>query len=212
MKLYGYFRSSAAYRVRIALNLKAIAYEQAPVHLIRNGGEQHSLAYRARNPQALVPTLELDDGALITQSLAIIEYLDAKEPSPALLPADAKLAARVRAVALTIACDIHPINNLRVLAYLKGSMAQTQDAVDRWYSHWVREGGLLAVEAMIEGGDFCFGDGPTLADLCLIPQLYNARRFGVEIDDLPKCLRVETACASIPAFEAARPERQPDAA
>ncbi len=211
MKLYGYFRSSAAYRVRIALNLKGVAVEHAPVHLLRDGGEQHAAGYRARNPQGLVPTLELDDGAVLTQSLAIVEYLDALQPSPPLVPSDPKLAARVRAVALTIACDTHPLANLRVLAYLRGPMAQPQGAVDAWYRHWAREGGLLAVEAMIEGGDYCFGDAPTLADLCLIPQLANARRFGVPIDDLPKCLRVEAACASLPAFAAAHPDRQPDA-
>jgi maleylacetoacetate isomerase len=211
MKLYGYFRSSAAYRVRIALNLKGLAVEQVPVHLVRDGGEQRAAAYRALNPQGLVPALELDDGTVLTQSLAIAEYLDAVHPAPRLVPADAKLAARVRAVALAIACDTHPLNNLRVLKYLKGPMAQPQDVIDTWYRHWVREGGLLAVEAMIEGGDFCFGDGPTLADLCLIPQLSNARRFGARIDDLPKCLKVEAACASLPAFGAAHPDRQPDA-
>lgn len=211
MKLYDYFRSSAAYRVRIALNLKRIEAEHVPIHLVKDGGQQHSPAYRARNPQGLVPALELDDGVVLTQSLAIIEYVDAQWPHPRLVPSDPKLAARARAVALMIACDIHPLNNTRVISYIRREMAQSQSAVDAWYRHWLREGGLVAVEAMLEGGDFCIGEQPTVADLCLIPQLFNARRFGVYVDDLPKCLRVERHCATIEAFAAAHPSRQPDA-
>src|SRR6266511_3140730 len=156
MKLYGYFRSSAAYRVRIALNLKSFAVEHVPVHLLKGGGEQKSEAFRALNPQGLVPALELDDGGVLTQSLAIIDYLEAVRPFPRLIPTDPVMAAKVRAVALAIACEIHPLNNLRVLAYLKGELGQSEAAVNEWYRHWVRDG-LAAVETMIEARPFCFG-------------------------------------------------------
>jgi maleylpyruvate isomerase len=211
MKLYGYFRSSAAYRLRIALALKGLAVEQVPVHLVKAGGEQHSAAYRARNPQGLVPALELDDGTLLTQSLAIIEYLDAAYPSPRLVPANAVAAAKVRAVALAIACDIHPLNNLRVLTYLKGPLSQSQEAVDAWMRHWMLTGGLDAVEALLPGDAFCFGSSPGLADCCLIPQLFNARRFKVDFSHLPKICRVEESCSGLAAFAATHPARQPDA-
>jgi maleylacetoacetate isomerase len=211
MKLYGYFRSSAAYRVRIALNLKGIAVEHVPVHLVQEGGQHRKAEYLKRNPQGLVPALELDDGTLLTQSLAIIEYLDKLTPSPRLIPDDPMLAAKVRAVALTIACEIHPLNNLRVLNYLKGPLAQPQDAVDAWMKHWIASGGLDAVEALLPGEDFCFGDSPTLADCCLIPQLFNANRFKISYTHLPKICRVEKTCANHSAFTAAFPSQQADA-
>ncbi len=212
MKLYSYFRSSAAYRVRIALNLKGLALETVPVHLIKDGGEQRLPAYRAKHPQGLVPALELDDGTVLTQSLAIIAYLEAIRPAPALIPADPVLAAQVRAVALAIACDIHPLNNLRVLDYLKGPLGHSQEETEAWYRHWVRDGGLRAVEQMIEGGPFCFGAAPTLADVVLVPQVFNARRFQVPLDDLPKIRAADAACAALDAFARAHPDRQPDAA
>jgi maleylacetoacetate isomerase len=210
MKLYGYFRSSAAYRVRIALNLKGIAVEHVPVHLVKDGGQQKASAHLARNPQGLVPALELDDGTMLTQSLAIIEYLDGVTPSPRLVPQDPVLAARVRAVALAIACEIHPLNNLRVLQYLKGPLAQSQEAVDAWLKQWMLNGGLDAVETMLPGDDFCFGTSPTLADCCLIPQLFNARRFKIDFSHLPKICRVEANCEGLEAFRNAHPSRQGD--
>jgi maleylpyruvate isomerase len=210
MKLYSYFRSSAAYRVRIALNLKAIEVEQVGVHLVKEGGGQNAPEYRARNPQGLVPALELDDGTVLTQSLAIIDYLDAVFPEPRLVPADPVLAAKVRAVALTIACDIHPLNNLRVLNYLKGPLARSQQELDAWYRHWLLEGGLEAVEAMIDGGRFCFGDRPSLADICLVPQVFNARRYKIDISHLKKIEAVDRYCKELPAFLDAHPRRQPD--
>jgi maleylpyruvate isomerase len=211
MKLYGYFRSSAAYRVRIALNLKSIEVEHVPVHLLRDGGQQRLPEYLARNPQGLVPALELDDGTILTQSLAIIEYLDAVKPEPRLVPGDPVMAAKVRAVALAIACEVHPLNNLRVLNYLKGPLKHTQEEADSWYRHWVREGGLDPIERMLPGDSFCFGSSPTLADCCLIPQLFNARRFGVQFEHLAKIRRVEQSCDGVAAFAAAHPSRQPDA-
>lgn len=210
MRLYGYFRSSAAYRVRIAINLKRIAVEHVAVHLARGGGEQHQPAYRARNPQRLVPALELDDGTMLTQSLAIIEYLDAIKPEPRLIPEDPLCAAKVRAVALAIACDIHPLNNLRVLNHLKETLRHTQDEVDAWYRHWLLHGGLDAVEEMIEGGRFCFGAEPSLADVCLVPQIFNARRNAVAIGHLPKIAKVDATCATIEAFRLAHPSQQAD--
>jgi maleylacetoacetate isomerase len=209
MKLYGYFRSSAAYRVRIALNLKGIVVEHVPVHMRNN--EQKQPAYLAKNPQGLVPALELDDDTLLTQSLAIIEYLDAVRPVPRLIPADPAMAANVRAVSLAIACDIHPLNNLRVLTYLRDVLKQPQEAIDSWYRHWLLEGGLNAVEKMISGGNFCIGDSPTLADVCLIPQVFNARRVNISIDHLPRINKVNATCANIDAFAAAHPSRQSDA-
>jgi len=211
MKLYTYFRSSAAYRVRIALNLKGIEVEQVPVHLTQDGGQQRMPAYLAKNPQALVPALELDDGAVLTQSLAIIEYLDQIRPAPRLIPADPLTAARVRAVALAIACDVHPLNNLRVLNYLKGPFGRSQAEVDAWYRHWILEGGLQAVERLIPGAPFCFGAATTLADVMLVPQVANARRFDVPIDHLPKVLAADAACTALDAFARAHPSRQPDA-
>jgi maleylacetoacetate isomerase len=204
--LYDYFRSSAAYRVRIALNLKRVDYEQRQVDL--RADEQKSAEYRALNPQGLVPMLEID-GQRLTQSVAIINYLDIRYPVPPLIPAAAAERAHVVAMAMTVACDIHPLNNLRVLKYLKSEMGQPQEAIDLWYAHWVREG-LGALEAMAapNAGKFLFGDGPTGADVCLVPQLYNARRFDVPIDDFPTLLRAEENANNLEAFAAAHPDKQ----
>jgi maleylacetoacetate isomerase len=210
MKLYGYFRSSAAYRVRIALNLKSLTVEHVPIHLLKDGGQQKSQHFRALNPQGLVPVLELDDGTVLTQSLAIIDFLELTAPHPRLIPAEPVAAARVRAVALAIACDIHPLNNLRVLECLKGELGQPEAAVNGWYLHWVREG-FAAIETMIEGDPFCFGNAPTLADICLVPQMFNARRYRVDLASFPKIVAVDRRCAAIEAFAAAAPELQPDA-
>ncbi|HTR57071.1 MAG TPA: maleylacetoacetate isomerase [Casimicrobiaceae bacterium] len=211
MKLYGYFRSSAAYRVRIALGLKGLPYEHAAVHLRK--GEQRAAAYRAINAQALVPTLE-DDRGSFTQSLAIIEYLDERHPQPPLLPDMPEARARVRAIALAIACDIHPLDNLRVLQYLVRTLGVDEDAKNAWYRHWV-DVGLSALESQLAReattGKFCHGDSPTLADVCLVPQLANARRSSIPLDAYPTLLRIEAACNALPAFAAAAPEKQPDA-
>jgi maleylacetoacetate isomerase len=208
--LYDYFRSSAAYRVRIALNLKGVEYESRQVDL--RGDEQKSGEYRAINPQGLVPVLEID-GQRLTQSLAIINYLDIRFPVPPLIPVAAVERAHVVAMAMTIACDIHPLNNLRVLKYLKHELGRSQEEVDRWYAHWIREG-LPALEAMAKpkAGKFLFGDVPTGADVCLVPQLYNARRFNVPIDDFPTLLRAEENANGLEAFAAAHPDRQEVAA
>lgn len=210
IKLYGYFRSSAAYRVRIALNLKAIAYENAFVSLAR--GDQLK-AFAALNPQKLVPALETD-GALLTQSLAIVEYLDETHPAPPLLPRDAAGRARVRALAQMVACDIHPLNNLRVLGYLVKTLSVNEDQKTAWYRHWIAEG-LAAIEAALARdaatGAFCHGAQPTLADICLVPQVANARRFDCPLEAFPTIRRIEAACLALPAFDAARPENQPDA-
>jgi maleylpyruvate isomerase len=213
MKLYTFFRSSASYRVRIALNLKGLEYEQVAVHLRRGGGEQFSASYKAINPQALVPALE-DDGRVLTQSLAIMEYLDERYPEPPLLPSAPADRALVRSMALLIACEIHPIQNLRVLNHLRDAYRQTDDDVNRWARHWI-DLGLSALESIIlsvpQRGKFCFGDTPTLADICLVPQLSNARRFGCDLAALPTLLRIEANCAALPAFVNAAPEKQPDA-
>ena len=208
--LYDYWRSSAAYRVRIGLNLKGVDYERRPINLLE--GEQNSTEYRAINPQGLVPMLEID-GHRLTQSLAILGYLDARYPNQPLLSASASERAHVVAMAMTIACDIHPINNLRVLKYLKNELGQPQEAIDAWYRHWISEG-LPALEAMAapRAGKFLFGDGPTGADVCLVPQLYNARRYNVPLDDYPTLLRAEENANKIEAFAAAAPERQEVAA
>ncbi|MBX6744342.1 MAG: maleylacetoacetate isomerase [Acetobacteraceae bacterium] len=210
MILYGYYRSSAAYRVRIALNLKGIAAEQRFCHLRK--GEQRNPDYLRLNPQGLVPALELDGGALLTQSLAICEYLEETHPEPPLLPKDPVLRGKVRAFALAIACDIHPVQNLKVLNRLK-TLGLSQDQANAWARDTIAEG-LAACEALAAqcpGGPFCFGDRPGLADLCLVPQLYNARRFGVDLGGLPRLLAAEAACQALPAFQDAAPERQPDA-
>ncbi|HEY6366632.1 MAG TPA: maleylacetoacetate isomerase [Candidatus Binatia bacterium] len=213
MKLYTFFRSSASYRVRIALNLKGLTYEQIPIHLRRAGGEQFAGSYKAINPQGLVPTLD-DGGQILTQSLAIIEYLEERYPKPPLLPTDSADRARVRSMALIIACEIHPIQNLRILVHLKNNLRQSEDDLNRWARHWI-DLGLSALEQMttstLKRGKFCFGDTPTLADICLVPQLANARRFGCDLSAYPTLLQVETACNALPAFANAAPEKQPDA-
>jgi len=213
MKLYTFFRSSASYRVRIALNLKVLSYESAAIHLRRGGGEQLMPAYTALNPQALVPALE-DNGRILTQSLAIIEYLDETHPNPPLLPKDPADKALVRSMALVIACEVHPIQNLRVLNYVKASYNQTDEQVNKWAQHWI-DLGLSALQTMITAqpkrGKFCFGDTPTLADICLIPQLGNARRYGCDLSKYPTILAIEKNCDAIAAFADAAPEKQPDA-
>ena len=209
MKLYTYFRSSAAYRVRIALNLKNVAHEMAAVHLTKDAGRHRQEAYRAINPQMRVPTLVLSGGDALIQSLAIIEYLDEVYPEPPLLPADALARARVRAIAQIVACDIHPINNLVVLNTLKSS-GFDQAAVDDWYRQWVVQG-FEAIEALIRPGPYAFGSQVTLADLCLVPQVFNARRFKVAMERFPKIAAADAACLELPAFDKARPQNQADA-
>lgn len=213
MKLYTYFRSSAAYRVRIALELKGMDYEALPVHLLRGGGEQLQAAYRAINPAGLVPALD-DDGVILTQSLAILEYLDETRPQVPLLPPDPAGRARVRALALTIAADTHPLGNLRVLKYLTGQLEQTDEAKLAWQQHWLRTG-MAALEAMLAGdprtGTFCHGDQPGLADCCLAPQVFSAQRFGVELAPYPTIMRIHDHCSVLPAFQRAHPAAQPDA-
>jgi len=210
VKLYSYFRSSAAYRVRIALNLKGLPYEMDFVHLTKDGGRQHSAEFNAINPAKLVPALRLDSGDVLTQSLAIIDYLDETHPQPPLLPGDPVQRAKVRAVALTIACDIHLIDNLRVLQYLKRTLKHEQSDIDAWYHHWIIQG-FNAIEAAIAPGPHCFGAQVTLADICLVPQVFNARRLNVPLEAFPKIVAVESACLKLAAFDKARPENQPDA-
>ena len=213
MKLYDYFRSSAAYRVRIGLKLKGLDYESVPVHLIKDGGVQLTPEYRAVNPSALVPALQ-DHGATITQSLAILEYLDEEHPMVPLMPRDALGRARIRSLALMIACDIHPLNNLRVLRYLVKQAGLDEDAKNAWYVHWIEEG-FAALEAHLAGsndtGRFCHGDTPTIADCCLVPQVFNAVRFKIDLADYPTIARIDAACAELPAFKAAHPSQQADA-
>ncbi len=202
--LHDYYRSSAAYRVRIALNLKGVDYERRPVNLVE--GEQKGASYRELNPQGFVPMLEMN-GQRITQSLAICDYLDACVPEPPLVPDDAADRAHVLAMTLTIACDIHPLNNLRVLKYLSGELGQEQEARDEWYAHWIVEGfDALEALAAARSGDFLFGDTPTLADVCLVPQMYNARRFNVPVDAFPTLLRAESNAGALAAFARAHPE------
>ncbi|MGI8854041.1 MAG: maleylacetoacetate isomerase [Methyloceanibacter sp.] len=210
MKLYGYFRSSAAYRVRIALNLKGISHEMASIHLTKEGGLNRKPEFRAVNPQMRVPALELDGGDILIQSLAMIEYLDETHPEPPLLPADALARARVRGISQLIACDIHPLNNTAPLRYLKHQLKHEQAEIDAWYHHWVLEG-FEALEAMIEPAPYVCGPTVTLADLCLVPQVYNARRLKVPLERFPKIVAADAACAKLAAFDQARPENQPDA-
>jgi len=211
MKLYGYFRSSAAYRVRIALNLKGLAVEHVFVHLAK--GEQVAPDFLAVNPQKVVPVLE-DGGLRVIQSLAILEYLDETHPEPPLLPRGAADRARVRGLAQIVACEIHPLNNRRVLNYLTGPMGLAEEAKLAWYRHWIAEG-MGALEALLAGspdtGTFCHGDTPGLADACLVPQVFNARRLECPLDAYPTVLRIDTACRALPAFAEAAPDRQPDA-
>ena len=212
MKLYDYFRSSAAYRVRIALNLKGLTPAREFVHLRRN--VQRSDDYLAVNPQGMVPALETDGGEVLTQSLAIIEYLDETQPAPPLLPAAPIDRARVRGIALAIACDIHPLDNLRVLQYLKNTLGVSEEQKDAWYKYWI-DVGLEALETRLARdkatGRFCHGDEPTLADICLVPQLANARRMNVDVAPFPTLIRIDAACNTLPAFADAAPAKQPDA-
>ena len=210
MKLYTYYRSSAAYRVRIALNLKGLPYEMVPIHLSKDGGYQRKPEFRTINPQMRVPVLALSSGDVLTQSLAIIEYLDDIHREPPLLPADPLARAKVRAVAQTIACDIHPLNNSGTLQYLKNTLKHAQREIDAWYHHWIIEG-FNALEPMIAPAPYACGAQVTLADICLVPQVANARRFKVPLDAFPKIVAAEQACLTLPAFDKARPERQPDA-
>jgi maleylpyruvate isomerase len=210
VKLYSYFRSSAAYRVRIALNLKGIAYETTSVHLIKDGGHNKRPEFRAVNPQMRVPALVTPGGDTLIQSLAIIEYLDETHPEPPLLPKDPLARAKVRGLADLIACDIHPLNNTSSLRYLKNEMHQEQSAIDAWYHHWVIAG-FEALEALIAPGPYACGNAVTLADICVVPQVANARRLKVPLDKFPKIVAVDAACQALPAFERARPENQPDA-
>jgi maleylacetoacetate isomerase len=210
VKLYTYFRSSAAYRVRIALNLKGLAYEMQSVHLVKDGGHNKRPEFRAVNPQMRVPVLVTPGGDTLIQSLAIIEYLDETHPDPPLLPKDPIARAKVRALAELIACDIHPLNNTGPLRYLKNTMGQEQSAIDAWYHHWILEG-FEALEALIAPSPYSFGSSVTLADVCLVPQVYNARRLKVPLEKFPKIVGVDAACLKLPVFDRARPENQPDA-
>jgi len=210
VKLYTYFRSSAAYRARIALNVKGLSTEMIPVHLQKEGGLNRKPAFRAVNPQMKLPALQLDSGEVLIQSLAIIEYLDELHPQPPLLPRDPLARAKVRALAQVIACDIHPLNNTAPLRYLKHQLGQEQAKIDAWYHHWILEG-FDALEALLGPGPYAFGSEVTLADVCLVPQVANARRFKVPLDKFPKIVAADAACNKLAAFEKARPENQPDA-
>lgn len=211
MKLYSYFRSSAAYRVRIALNLKGLPAEIVPVHLVKNGGEQHSAEYHQLNASELVPTL-IDDTFALSQSLSILEYLDEKYPEPALLPKQIQQRALIRAFSQNIACDIHPLNNLRVLQYLQNVFALSEGEKSTWYKHWI-ELGMRSLEAQLteSNGQFCFGEQATFADCCLIPQVYNAKRFNIDVSAFPKIESIYQHCMTLDAFQQAAPEAQIDA-
>lgn len=213
LTLYSYFRSSASFRVRIALELKGLQFETIPVHLLRDGGQQFSAQYKSLNPDSLVPTLLDGDHALV-QSMAIVEYLDETHPEPPLLPATPLDRAYVRAISQSIACDIHPLNNLRVLRYLKHTLGASEEVKDGWYRHWV-ESGFASLDAVLtregKAGRFCFGDTPTLADICLVPQVFNANRFNIDMQAYPAIARIFEACMALPAFQKAAPAAQPDA-
>lgn len=212
MKLYTYFRSSAAFRVRIALNLKRVAYEPVFVHLAK--GEHRRPEYAKVNPQALVPTLVLDDGTRLVQSLAIMEWLDETHATPpALLPRDALARARVRSLADLIACEIHPLNNLRVLQHLKRALGQSEEQINAWYRHWIADGlAKLEAELSLPGtGRYCHGDAPTMADCCLVPQIFNAKRYNCDLAPYPITMRVFDDCMKLDAFDRAQPSKQPDA-
>jgi len=213
VKLYTYWRSSAAYRVRIALALKGLAYESVPKHLLRDGGEQRRADYLELNPQGLVPGLE-DDGFFVGQSLAICEYLEETCPVPPLLPSTARDRATVRSMALAIACDIHPLNNLRVQQYLRNEIGQGEESVARWTRHWIARG-FTSLDALVarhsKDGRYCFGASVTLADACLVPQMYNARRAGVDLSPFPRLVALSAHLEGLPAFAAAHPDAQPDA-
>ena len=214
MKLYTYFRSSAAFRVRIALNLKGLAYEPVLVHLAK--GEHRKQEYASVDPQALLPTL-VDDGQALSQSLAIIEYLEEKHPEPPLLPPDSPGRARVRSLSLLVACEIHPLNNLRTLQHLRRALGQNEEQVNAWYRHWIADG-LAKLEADLSRGDsgsgagkFCHGDAPTMADCCLVPQIFNAKRYDSDLAPYPTVMRIFEACMQLGAFDRAQPSKQPDA-
>jgi len=213
MKLYSYWRSSAAYRVRIALNLKGLEYEVVPVHLLKHGGEQHQPYYQSINPQDLIPTL-VDDDLRLGQSLAIMDYLEARHPEPSLYPQALTERAFVMQFALAITCDIHPMNNLRVLKYLKHGLQQDDEARDAWYHYWIRSG-FNALQLLLDDrdwqGPYCLDEQLTIADVCLIPQLYNAHRFKMPMDDFPSLVKIEQACMELDAFRQAAPENQIDA-
>ena len=213
MQLFDYFRSSASFRVRIGLKLKGLAPERHFVHLTKGGGQQFDAAFTKMNPQQLVPVL-VDGAEAISQSLAILEYLDETHPEPSFLPGSPIDRARIRALSLAIACDLHPLNNLRVLFYLKDPMGQSEDARNTWYRHWVAKG-LSAFETALKEdrrtGKFCHGDTPTLADICLVPQIFNAKRLECPLDTYPSVMRVFDACMKVPAFDSAQPMKQPDA-
>ncbi|MDQ0141020.1 maleylacetoacetate isomerase [Cupriavidus necator] len=213
LKLYSYFRSSASYRVRIALELKGLSYDYVPVHLLKEGGQQLKPEFRAVNPDGLVPALA-DGEHVLQQSLAIIEYLDEVHPEPKLLPGTALDRAYVRGLAQEIACEIHPLNNLRVLKYLKHTVGVTDEVKDAWYRHWI-ELGFASLQANLERNDkagrFCFGDTPTLADLCLVPQVFNAQRFSIDVSTYPAIAKIFASCMALPAFQKAEPKSQPDA-
>ena len=210
MKLYSYYRSSAAYRARIALNLKGLAYKTAPVHLVKDGGHNRRPEFRAVNPQMRLPALVTSSGDVLIQSLAIIEYLDETHPTPPLLPKEPIARAHARALADIIACDIHPMNNIGPLRYLKNELHQEQSAIDAWYHHWVIAG-FEAYEALVRPGPYSCGSDVTMADICLVPQVYNARRLKVPLDKFPKIVGIDAACLKLSAFDRARPENQPDA-
>jgi len=210
VKLYTYFRSSAAFRVRIALNLKGLKYEPVFVHLAK--GEHRQPQYAEVNPQALLPTLELDDGKRLTQSLAIIEWLEEKHPTPPLLPKEALARARVRSLAYLVASEIHPLNNLRVLQHLKRALNQTQEQIDTWYRYWIADGlAKLEAELAAASGKFCHGDAPSMADCCLVPQIFNAKRYASDLAPYPTTMRVFENCMKLEAFDRAQPSKQPDA-
>jgi maleylacetoacetate isomerase/maleylpyruvate isomerase len=214
LKLYSYFRSSASFRLRIALALKGLAYETAPVHLLKDGGEQHLPGFRAVNPAGLVPVLQ-DGDQVLTQSVAIMEYLDEAYPARPLLPQDVPGRARVRALALTIACDVHPLGNLRVLNYVGDTLGAGEQGRKEWASHWIALGFAAFEDMLAQGGTpagaFCHGDTPGMADCCLVPQVFNARRFGLDLAPYPHIQRITALCESLPAFAAAHPAQQPDA-
>jgi maleylacetoacetate isomerase len=208
--LYTFFRSSAAYRLRIALNLKGLQTKMVPIHLQKGGGQNRKDEYRGINPQMRVPALKIDSGEVLIQSLAIIDYLDEVHPQPPFLPTDPLDRAKVRGVAQIIACDIHPLNNTSPLRYLKNQLGHDQAQIDAWYQHWILEG-FESVEALISPGPYAFGNEVTLADICLVPQVANARRFNVPLDRFPKIVGVDLACLKLSAFDKAKPENQPDA-
>ena len=209
MKLYSYWRSTTSYRVRIALNLKGLFYETVPLDLV--SGDQNAPTYLALNPIGGVPSLELEDGSVLTQSMAVLEYLEAEHADPAMVPSDPLMAAKVRAAANIIACDIHPLNNLKVVSAIK-SLGHSKDESISWMNHWMLRG-LLAYQTLLPNGSkFSFGDTPSLADICLVPQLYNAHRWGTDLSSLQHLTEIETRCLALPAFAAAQPHLQPDAA